>query len=302
MKHSKIAIIGAGSVGTTTAYALMMKHIAAEIILVDINEKRCRGEILDLSDAISFCCTSKLKTGTIKEAGQADIIIIAAGARQKLDQPRSELININQKIIRSIIKDMQPIQKDAIIIMVTNPMDVLECVAQEESGLPKKQVLGSGTYLDSQRLRNILAQKLNIAEQSIQAYVLGEHGDSQFVAWSIAQIAGIPILDFPGITEKELETIATQTKNKVYELIECKGSTFYGIAACLADICSCILFNQKRIIPISSYHEKYQSCFSLPTVLGESGIEEVLPVKLNQKEQQLLEQSAEKIKTMLKDI
>jgi len=181
-------------------------------------------------------------------------------------------------------------------------MDVLECVAQEDSCLPKKQVFGSGTYLDSQRLRNILAQKLNIAEQSIQTYVLGEHGDSQIVAWSIAQIAGIPILDFPGISEKELDIIATQTRDKVYELIDCKGSTFYGIAACLADICSCILFDQKRIIPISSYHEKYQSCFSLPTVLGESGIEEVLPVKLNDKEQHLLEQSADKIKTMLKDI
>ncbi|TET06152.1 L-lactate dehydrogenase [Candidatus Dependentiae bacterium] len=302
MKHAKLAIIGAGAVGSTTAYALMWKNVATEILLIDIDEKRCKGEILDLSDALPFCYASKIQRGTTKEAGQADIVIITAGVRQKPGQPRSDLIAENQKIIKSIINDMKPINPNTIIIMVTNPVDILTYYAQQITDLPKNQIFGSGTFLDSQRLRGILSKKLNIAEQSIQAYVLGEHGDSQFVAWSNMNIAGIPLLDFPIFSSKDLDVMADETKNRVYEIIACKEATFYGIAACVTDICECIIFNQKRIIPLSCFIEKYNVCLSMPAVLGEKGIEQILSIRLSQKEQDLLEKSVKKLKGVIKDL
>jgi len=299
MKQTKIAIIGAGSVGATAAYAIMWKGAAAEIMLVDIDEKRCKGEVLDLSDALSFCCTSKIYKGTPQEAGQADIVVIAAGARQKPGQSRTELINVNKKIIHSIITQMQPINPSTVIIMVSNPVDILTYCAQQIAGLPKNQVFGSGTYLDSQRLRNILSRKLQIAEQSIEAYVLGEHGDSQFIAWSCMSLAGIPILEFPSLTPQDLQAITDETRNKVYEIISCKDATFFGVAACVADYCECIAFDQKRVIPLSCFNEKFDVCLSMPTVLGGSGIEQQLPIRLNEKEQKQLDESAQKLRSII---
>ena len=205
MRHAKIAIIGAGAVGSATAYAIMWKNIAAEIILVDLDKKRCRGEILDLSDAIPFSCTSCLSQGTPADAGQADIIIIAAGARRKPGQTREELLDINWKVVSSVIESMKPINKQAILIMVTNPVDIMAYCAQQCSGLPKEQVFGSGTLLDTQRLRGIISKRIGVAEQSIQAFVLGAHGQVQFAAWSCASIAGIPIHNYPNITPAILE-------------------------------------------------------------------------------------------------
>lgn len=290
MKHSKFAIIGAGNVGTATAYALMWKRLAAEIMLVDVNEDRCRGEIFDLSDAKSFCCTSVLRQATFKEAGEADVIIISAGARQKPGQPRIELLATNWKVIGDIVQKMQPIKQSAIIIMVTNPVDLMAFCAQQKSGLPKKQVFGTGTYLDTQRLSGMIASKIGIAEQSVHAYILGEHGDNQFPAWSSARVDGIPLSQF--ITDNEMSKIGEDTKQRVYEIIQCKQSTYFGIAACVADICECIVYNQKRVLPLSSYQEKFGVSLTLPAVLGEQGIEQVLPIPLSKEEEQKLEASA----------
>ncbi len=296
MKHSKIAIIGAGAVGTTTAYALILQSITAEIILVDINETRCNGEILDLSDALPFGNNSFIKSGKIKDASQADIIVIAAGARQKPGQSRLELIDTNQQVLMSILNKLQPINPSAILIMVTNPVDIIALCAQEYSGLPKKQVFGSGTFLDSMRLRELISQKINIAEQSIHAYILGEHGDSQFAAWSCAQVGGIPLLEYLGLNKKELDIIEQTTRDKAYEIIKCKGSTFFGIATCVAAICRIIIFNEKRVIPVSCFIEKFGISLSMPTILGENGIEKILSIPLNTEEQTKLESSAQKLK------
>lgn len=295
MKHSKIAIIGAGSVGTTTAYTLILQNIIAEIILVDIDEIRCRGEILDLSDALSFGSTSKIRSGTTQDASQADIIVIAAGVRQKPEQTRLELVKSNQKIISSIMQQIKPINQNAIIIMVTNPVDVMTLCAQECSGLPKSQVIGSGTFLDSLRLRGLISQKLHIAEQSIHAYILGEHGDSQFVAWSGARIACTPLIDFSGLNKKELNNLEQAARNKAYEIIKCKGSTNFGIAACVAAMCRTIIFDEKFVMPISCYIKEFGISMSLPVILGENGIEQILPMKLNNEEHKKLEISAQKL-------
>jgi len=299
MKHNKIAIIGAGDVGTSTAYALMWKRLAAEIILVDIDQKRCKGEILDLTDAMPFCATSALKSGSFGDAGNADIIIICAGARQKPGQSRLELLNTNWNVIHSIMKNMQPLQKDAIIIMVSNPVDITTYCAQLHSGLPHDQVFGTGTYLDTQRLIGIIAQELYVSPLSVHAYMLAEHGDTQFAAWSCARIDGIPLSQL--ISDTKMKQIHDIAMKRVYEIIECKEATYFGIAACVADICECIIFNQKRVLPVSTYQKKYEISFSLPTVIGEKGIERILDIPLDEKENQLLTVSAQALQKIIRE-
>ncbi|HLW72530.1 MAG TPA: L-lactate dehydrogenase [Candidatus Babeliales bacterium] len=299
MKHSKIAIIGAGSVGSTAAYALLLKNIAAEIILIDIDEIRCQGEILDLSDALSFDGTSRIRAGTAQDAAKANIIIIAAGKAQNPDETRQKLFSANKAIISNIFTSIKPINPQAIIIMVTNPLDSLTSLAQSLSGLPRNQVFGTGTFLDTLRLRGIIAEKVHIAPSSINAYVIGEHGDSQCAAWSSAEIAGTPIAQFPGIEKMELATMAQQVKDKAYEIIACKGSTSFGIAACVAAICEAIIFDQKLVMPLSTYIEKYNTCLSMPAVVGENGIEKILPMPLNDDEQKQLTNSAQQLRDLL---
>jgi len=299
MKHSKIAIIGAGSVGSTTAYALLLKGITAEIIMVDIDEKRCHGEILDLSDALFFDGTSQVRSGSAQEAAQADIIIIAAGKPQKPGQTRLDLFTTNKPTITAIFAAIKPINPHAVIIMVTNPLDPLTAFAQKLCDLPKNQLFGTGTLLDTLRLRNIVAQKIGIAATAVNAYVIGEHGDSQLATWSSADIAGTPIAQFPGIHEADLELFAQQTKDKAYEIIGCKGSTYFGIAACVASMCEAIMFDQKIVMPLSTYISEYETCLSLPVILGENGIEKVLPIPLNNNEQKKLSCSAQHLRDLL---
>ncbi len=299
MKRSKIAIIGTGNVGSTAAYAIMLNNIASEILLVDINETRCIGELYDLSDALSLSHTASIKKGTPQEAAQADIIIITAGKNQKPGQDRTELLTFNKKVIADIFAALKPIQKDAVVIVVSNPLDILTYHAQQLAGLPRAQIVGSGTYLDTLRLRGYIAQKVGIAEQSVQAYILGEHGDTQLPVWSSANIAGIPLRNFKELTDTTLNDIAQETRTKAYEIIECKGATFFGIAACVADICENILFNQKRIMPLSVFLEKFGVCLSLPVVLGARGIEQIVDIPLDAHEQKQLEQSVAALKKLL---
>ncbi len=296
MGRSRIAIIGAGSVGSTTAYAIMLKNIAAEIMLVDVNEVRCKGEVLDLADALPFYCTSTLSQAKPKDAGAADIIIIAAGARQKQGQTRAELIHSNHGIMSSIIKEMSPLNPEAIIIIISNPVDVLTQLVQNLSGLPRNQVFGSGTLLDSLRLCGLIKQKIGISEQSIQAFVLGEHGDTQFPAWSCSTIAGISLTQFPGITQQILDELAQEACQKAYTIIACKEATYFGVAACVASMCESVLFDQKRIMPLSTYIPEFDVCLSVPVVLGASGVEQVLLQVLSPAEREKLAISTAAVK------
>lgn len=299
MKTSKIAIIGAGSVGATTAYAILLKNIAAEIVLIDIDEVRCTGEVLDLSDALSFYRSSDIRIGSIKDTKDADIIVIAAGIGQKPGQSRVELITKNKETITSVMNAITPVNPDAIIIMVTNPVDIMTLHAQTLSNLPHNQLFGSGTMLDSQRVNVILADKLIISERSINTYILGEHGDTQFPAWSCSYIGCVPLLEYPGIEKKDLDAIAESVRNKAYEIIKCKGATFFGIAACVAALCECILFNKHLIVPVSTYIEELKICLSMPVVLGRRGIERRIAIQLNDEERALLQRSANALKTLV---
>lgn len=296
MQASTVAIIGAGAVGTTAAYALILHGIAAHIILVDINAKKCAGEVQDLFDAASIQGASRITVGSLKEAAQADIIIIAAGVPQKPGQSRLELLKTNKTIIGSMIESMKPFKKEAIIIMVTNPVDILTRYVQEIAGLPRSQVFGSGTFLDSQRLRGLIGKKLSINPNSIHAYVLGEHGDSQFVAWSTAHIGGEPIAEFSQLSSKELELLALEARQTAYQIIACKGFTSFSIATCVATYCHDILSDTKRVLPVSCFVESLGVCLSVPVVLGRHGIENILPLILTSDEQKKLEMCAHILK------
>jgi L-lactate dehydrogenase len=299
MKHSKIAIIGAGTVGSTIAYTLLLKTITAEVILIDIDKTRCHGEILDLSDAMFFNATSIVRAGIPQDAAQADIIIITAGKPQKPGESRLDLFAANKAVISDVFTSINPINPQAIVIMVTNPLDPLSMLAQKISGLPAHQVFGTGTFLDTLRLRELIAQKVNVASSSVNAYVIGEHGDSQCAVWSSADIAGTPLTSFPGIEQKDLNIISEQVKNKAYEIIQCKGSTSFGIAACVAKMCEAIIFNQKIVIPLSTYIEQYKTYLSMPAVLGENGIEKTISILLNNDEEKIVSNTAQQLRNFL---
>jgi len=299
MVSSRVAVIGAGSVGATIAYALLMRTIASEILLVDIVPEIVSGQILDLSDS-AFLGSTVIRGGTYQEAGQCDVIVITAGAKQNPGESRTELIGRNYKILSSVMGSMQPIQKDAILMIVANPVDVLTSIAQKLSGLPRKQVFGSGTYLDSARLRLLLSQKLNISESAIHAYVLGEHGDSQFIAWESAHVAGKRLLDIPAMQQMDRDQVAKEVAGKAYEIIKLKGATYFGIAACVSSLTQCIFLNQRHIRPLSVYNEKLGAILSMPAVIGSKGIEEIFEIPLAPHEQAQLEKSAATLKELCK--
>jgi len=299
MVGSRVAIIGAGSVGATIAYALLLKKMSSEIVLVDIVEETARGQVLDLSDA-GFVTSTRIRQGDFQEAGQCDIVIVTAGAKQKPNETRVELIERNYQILSSVISKMKPFNPNVILLIVANPVDILTCIAQKLSGLPKNQVFGSGTFLDSARLRLELASILKVAETAIHAYVLGEHGDSQIIAWSSAHVGGKSLLDFSEMQTVDKEKLAKDIARKAYEIINLKGSTYFGIAGCVSSLVEAIVFNERTIKPLSIYVEEFQCVLSMPVVLGSSGVERIIDVFLNVEEKARLQKSAAELSVICK--
>ncbi|KAI9309393.1 lactate dehydrogenase B [Cunninghamella echinulata] len=294
----KIAVIGGGAVGASVAYALLLKNIASEIMIVDVVPEIVKGQVLDLSDAAGTS-SCKVKAATNKEAGQADIIVITAGAKQKDGEPRTELVGRNYKILESIIGEMKPINPNAIMLLISNPVDVLTQIAQKLSGLPQNQVFGSGTYLDSTRLRTLISGILHVNAKAVHAYVLGEHGDSQFIAWGAATVAGKPLLEFPQIQELNKEETEKNIAGKALEIIKLKGATYYGIGACAADLCVSIILDKKDVRPLSTYIPRLGCVLSMPVKFGYKGIEEIFDIPLNEAEEQRLQESAKAMKAIL---
>lgn len=288
-----IAIIGTGNVGTTTAYTLILQNLVQKLILVDINQTKCKGELLDLSDTLAFSSCAHIQMGSLEDARKADIIIITAGIAQKPRQSRRDLVATNKKIVSDIIKNLNPLSPETCIIVVTNPVDVLTTVAINLTTLPKHQIMGSSTWLDTQRLRRIVGNKIGIAPESLDLFVIGEHGDAQYVSWrnapSIAE----------KFSEKEKADIEYSTRNTVQEIICAKGVTCYGVAACVADVCRAIIFDEKRIIPVSTYVHGYDVCFGTPALIGRNGVEKIIDFKPNAVEQEVLANAARIVKEML---
>jgi len=292
-KH-KIAVIGAGSVGASIAYACILRRLPVEITMVDVDQRTVEGQVLDLSD-VRFLSPTSIKTGTNKDAGQCDIIVITAGAKQLPNEPRTKLIGRNRSILKSVIGEMQPIRKDAILLIVSNPVDLLTYIAQQLSGLPRNQVIGTGTFLDSMRLRGYLSTKLEVQENAIHCYVLGEHGDKQFIGWSSGTIGCLPIREYPGMKGINLEDVAHNVMRKAYDIIDRKGATYYGIGGCVASLCGSILDDRRDIRPVSCWDETYQCVLSIPAVIGLHGVRNTLLLSLDKDEES-------RMKTAVKDI
>jgi L-lactate dehydrogenase len=250
--HRAAFIVGAGGkVGATAAYAMALKKVVGEIVLIDVAQQLVQGQAMDISHATSFTNGVRVRAGDYADIKPGDIIVITCGIPQKPGQPRLELLEANAAIIRDVVNNIMRVEQDVFIMLVSNPVDVLTHVALEASGLPKERVFGTGTALDTARLRVQLARDLHISQQEVEAYVLGEHGDSSFVARSGARIGGIPLTDFPGFSSKLLGTIDHDIRSAAYQIIETKGNSHFGIGDVVAELVSALQQKQASIFPLS---------------------------------------------------
>ncbi|KAF9925196.1 hypothetical protein FBU30_004976 [Linnemannia zychae] len=288
---SQMAIIGAGSVGSSIAFACLMRSVVSELLINDFNTKICEGQVLDLQDA-AFVSSTKVRVGTPKECGQADIIVITAGARQKPGESRDQLVQRNEVILTSVLQGLQPIKKTAILMLVANPVNVLTCMAQKLSGLPPSQVIGTGTYLDSIRFRVAMKDLLRVSETSVHSYIVGDHGDRQVAIWSSGSIGGKPLLTFPEVQALDRAAEAENIARKAYKIIDLKGATSFGIAAVVSEVALCITLNKLTVVPLSTYCERFDACMSFPVALGTNGVERIIYPDMDEQELALVESSA----------
>ena len=301
---NKITIIGAGSVGSTIAYSLANRTIASDIVIIDINKSKAEGEAMDIAHGLPFAGQMKIYAGDYDDIVDAAVIIVTAGAAQKPGETRLDLVNKNVNIFKSIIPEVAKRNYKGILLIVANPVDILTYTAVKLSGLPENRVIGSGTVLDTARLKYALGEHLEVDSRSVHSFIIGEHGDSEIVAWSSTNVSGIPVNDFCELRghfnhEEAMHRIADDVKNSAYDIIEKKGATYYGIAMSVKRICECIMRDEKSILPISSMmHGEYgisDICLSMPTVVGREGVETRVPIQLNEQEESALSASAEQL-------
>ncbi len=306
IETTRVVVIGTGLVGSTAAFTMMTQGVASEIVLIDVNKNKCEGEAMDLEHGLSFVRQSRIWAGDYSDCKEADVVVITAGLGQKPGQTRLELASVNAKIIGEIIEQVRHYTDKAVILMVTNPFDVMTYVALKKSGLPKYQVFGTGTTLDSSRFRYLLAQKFGVAPDSMAAYLVGEHGDSEVPVLSHANLMGENIASFKEFDPALMEEAYQHTKNAAAEIICKKGATYYAIALAVSRIVRAILYDENHIFPLSSLltgqYGLEDVCLSLPTVIGRSGIKKVLEIKLNDEELSKLRQSAKTISETIKSV
>lgn len=300
----KAAMIGCGFVGSASAFALMQSGLFSELVLIDANHDKAEGEAMDIAHGLPFAGQMKIYAGDYDDIVDAAVIIVTAGAAQKPGETRLDLVNKNVNIFKSIIPEIAKRNYKGILLIVANPVDILTYTAVKLSGLPENRVIGSGTVLDTARLKYALGEHLEVDSRSVHSFIIGEHGDSEIVAWSSTNVSGIPVNDFCELRghfnhEEAMHRIADDVKNSAYDIIEKKGATYYGIAMSVKRICECIMRDEKSILPISSMmHGEYgisDICLSMPTVVGREGVETRVPIQLNEQEESVLSASAEQL-------
>ncbi|MHC4114199.1 MAG: L-lactate dehydrogenase [Planctomycetota bacterium] len=310
-QERKVVVIGAGSVGTTYVYALMHTGLVQEIVLIDIDEKKVRGEVMDLEHGMAFVPPVEVRSGDYSDCADANLIVVTAGAKQKPAQSRLELIQCNADIVKSICDKIKKYDSQAVLIMVTNPVDTLTHLALNQLGWPRKRVIGSGTVLDTARLRYMLSRHCGIDTRNVHAYILGEHGDSEVAAWSMAHLAGIPLKDYCAICQgcdsrTEHEDIVRRVRDSAYHIIDYKGSTFYAIGFSLTRISAAILRNEHSILTVSlllqGEYDIHDICLSVPCVIGNTGVERVVTAGLSEDEQAALKASAQTLREVIDNI
>ena len=307
----KAAMIGCGAVGATSAFSLMQSGLFSELVLIDANQQKAEGEATDLSHGLPFGRPMKIYAGTYDDLADCYLIIITAGATQKPDETRIDLVNKNVKIFKSIIPEIVKRNTEGILLVVSNPVDILTYVTLKLSGFPTNRVIGSGTVLDTARLKYLLGEHLQVDSRSIHAFIIGEHGDSELAVWSSANVSGVDLNHFCELRGhynhmEAMERIYTDVRDSAYEIIEKKGATYYGIAMAVRRICESIIRNEHSILPISSlicgHYGLEDVCMGVPTVVGRNGAETVLDIPLNGLEQRKLMASADALRKVLDGI
>lgn len=306
----KVAVIGCGFVGSSSAFALMQSGLFSEMVLIDADTKRAEGEAMDISHGISFARPMQIYAGNYDDITDAAIIVITAGANQKPDETRLDLIKKNAAIMKSIVGEIKKRDFGGILLIVSNPVDILTLIVLKESGYPSNRVIGSGTVLDTGRFKYLLGEHLDVDSRSVHAFIIGEHGDSELAAWSNARIGGLKVNDFCELRghfnhEQSMKKIFENVRNSAYEIIERKHATYYGIAMAVKRICEAIVRNEKSILPVSSLmtgeYGLNDVVLSIPAVVDETGVQKVIPIELNDEELTKLKDSANILKDIAKD-
>lgn len=302
----KVTIIGAGMVGSTIAHSLILKESIEEIALIDVDQKFANAQVLDLQHAVPFCGSTKIKLGTYDDCADSAVVVICCGASQTSEQTRLDLIKKNAAIIREVVPQVFTKNPDAVLVMVTNPVDVLTHLAITLFPEKKNQIMGTGTMLDSARLRHLLGEKLNISPKSIHAYIIGEHGDSELPLWSAATIGNMRIDTCRDLTEADKDAIFEQAKSAAYTIIKGKQATYYAIGAAGAELVEAIVRNKRNVLPVSHLQEGEHGvsdvCLSMPVVVGREGIVDKIQITLTPEEKEQLQHSAETLKKALEQV
>lgn len=300
--NNKVVIIGCGNVGMSYAYALLNQRTSVnELVLVDIDEKRIDGEVMDLNHCLAFAPSKiHIQGGSYKDCSNAKMVVIAAGANQNPGETRMDLINKNSTIFKSIVSQVVASGFDGIFLVATNPLDVMTYLTWKYSGFDHSRIIGTGTSLDTARLRYLIGDKLGIGPKNVHAYVIGEHGDSEFVPWSNAAVGLQNINSF--LKQEELDEICIQVRNAAYQIIERKGATYYGIGMCLVRITNAILGDENSIITVSSYDEDNDIFMGIPTILNKDGVKRKIYVQLTEEETKKLQHSVNVIKEAIEKI
>jgi len=307
----RVAVIGMGHVGSTFAYALLLSGLAEEIVLINRTREVAKGEAMDLNHAVPFAHATEIWAGDYEDCAEADIIVITAGAAQSPGDTRLDLMKKNTAIFKKIVPRVLEHNPDSLLLITTNPVDILTYAAGKISGLPPRRVIGSGTVLDTSRFKYMIGQHYGVDPQSVQAYIIGEHGDSEVPVWSLADVAGMHLHDFCHMQgcvhdQSTMEEIFQSTRDAAYRIIERKGATHYAIATGLVHLVKAILRDQSTVFSVSSLIEDYYGindvCLSLPSVVNRQGIAHVLRLELSDAERNALQHSASVLKEHLSQL
>lgn len=311
MFRGKIVIVGSGAVGSTTAYTIMLGGLFSEIVIIDTNKAKAEGDALDISHGVAHTKPVVVYAGDYSDCKDSDIVVITAGASQSPGETRTDLLKRNAVITKSITENvMKYAPSDVILLTVTNPVDILTYVTYKISGLPQNQIMGSGTVLDTSRLKYLISKKTGIDARNCHTYIIGEHGDSEVAAWSVTNIGGMSMSQFCNFTGRcslgDLDQMYNQAKNAAYEIIDKKGATYYGIAVAVDRIVECIAGDENSILTVSSIFDGQYGisdvALSVPTKVGGTGIEKILEVPFSEEEIRGLKISADKLKNLIKEL
>lgn len=312
INKSKVAIVGCGLVGSSTAFSLMTQGLCDEILMIDLNEEKALGEVMDLKDCIGYLNrNTRVSVGSYQDCGDADIIVITAGAPPRPDQTRLDTLDVSARIVKSIVEPIMQSGFDGIFLVISNPVDIISHYVKALSGLPKNQVIGTGTALDSSRLKNFIANMIHVDPRSVHAFSMGEHGDSQMVPWSCVTVSGKPFYDIISdnphlVGDVDLNSLVMKTAREGWEILNRKGTTYYGVATTAVGIIKAILQDENKIIPVSTllegeYGEQDVYC-GVPVVLNRTGASDVLEIHMSPGELTKFKESAQVIREYTRDL